>query len=274
MRKTFTQSVRCISPVYFYFFIFTLVFLSCRSDHKDTSDSIALVPLPPVGEDFYLDITASSGIDFKHSIGDDHLTNIIESVGGGAAFLDYDQDGWMDIYITNGNYHDRLSDEEFKPETIHRNQLYRNRGDGTYENVTKNAGVGHEGFGMGITVGDFNNDCYPDLYISNHGPNVLYKNNGDGTFTDISEKAGVDGDESSVGSVWLDYDNDGLLDLYIGNYLSFDPDYKFYYAPDGFPGPMSFDGEIDRLYKNLGNDTFEDVTEAMGVFNPNGKSVV
>lgn len=273
MIKTFTQSVRCISPAHFYFFVFTLIFLSCRSDRKDTSGSIALVPLPPVGEDFYLDITASSGIDFKHSIGDDNLTNIIESVGGGAAFLDYDQDGWMDIYVTNGNYHDRLSDEEYEPEKIHRNQLFRNLGDGTYKNVTKKAGVGHEGFGMGITVGDINNDGYPDMYISNHGPNVLYKNNGNGTFTDISKKAGVAGDESSVGAVWLDYDNDGLLDLYVGNYLSFDPDYKFYYAPDGFPGPMSFDGEIDRLYKNLGNDTFEDVTESMGVYNPNGRAM-
>lgn len=234
---------------------------------------MALIPLPPIGEDFYLDITASSGIDFKHSIGDDKLTNIIESVGGGSAFLDYDQDGLMDLYVTNGNYHDRLSDEEFKPEKIHRNQLYRNLGDGTYENVTQKAGVGHEGFGMGITVGDFNNDAYPDLYISNHGPNVLYKNNGNGTFSDISSTAGVGGDESSVGAVWLDYDNDGLLDLFIGNYLSFDPDYKFYYAPDGFPGPMSFDGEIDRLYKNLGNDTFQDVTEAMGVYNPNGRAM-
>lgn len=275
MKKKCTQVHRNLSPAHFYIIIFTLVLLSCQSDHKGTSSlsSIALEPMPPVGGDYYLDITKNSGIDFTHSIGDDHLTNIIESVGGGAAFLDYDQDGWMDIYMTNGNYHDRLSDEKFTPEKSHQNQLYRNLGDGTYENVTQKAGVGHKGFGMGITVGDFDNSGFPDLYVSNHGPNVLYKNNGNGTFVDVSKKAGVDGEQTSVGAVWLDFDNDGLIDLYVGNYLSFDPDYKFYYAPDGFPGPMSFDGAIDRLYRNLGDEKFEDVTKTMEVFNPNGRAM-
>ncbi len=258
-----------------YLLLFILLAISCQPGGKsaETSNAAFLDPVPQKGDDFFLDVTRSSGIDFLHSIGDDHLTNIIESVGGGAAFLDYDQDGWMDIYMANGNYHERLSDQEFKPEQVHMNQLFRNKGDGTFENVTKKAGVGHTGFGMGVTVGDMDNDGFPDIYVSNHGPNVLYKNNGNGTFTDISIKAGVAGDESSVGAVWLDYDNDGFLDLYVGNYLSFDPDYKFYYAPDGFPGPMSFDGEIDRLYRNLGNGRFEDVTEAMGVYNPNGRAM-
>jgi len=275
MRRTITRRFRKCTFSTIYFIALALFIFSCDSGKKDSKseESQNREPLPSIGQDYFLDITKSSGIDFRHSIGDDHLTNIIESVGGGAAFLDYDQDGWMDIYAVSGNFHERLSDQAYKPEKVYRNQLYRNLGDGTYENVTEKAGVGDDGFGMGITVGDFNNDGFPDLYVSNHGPNVLYKNNGDGTFTDISKKAGIDGDQSSVGAVWLDYDNDGLLDLYVGNYLSFDPDYKFFYAPDGFPGPMSFDGEIDRLYKNLGNDTFEDVTEAMGVFNPNGRGM-
>jgi enediyne biosynthesis protein E4 len=272
MRKNYTRQI--LSGFHTAAIALLLLF-ACNSENKksESTNEAFLQPIPPVGADFFLDVTKSSGIDFQHSIGDDHLTNIIESVGGGAAFLDYDQDGWMDLYMVSGNFHERLSDQAFKPEKVHTNHLYRNKGDGTFEDVTQKAKVGDTGYGMGVTVGDYNNDGFPDLYISNHGPNVLYKNNGNGTFSDVSKKAGVAGDESSVGAVWVDYDNDGLLDLYVGNYLHFDPNYKFYYAPDGFPGPEAFDGEADRLFKNLGNDKFEDVTEAMGVFNPNGRAM-
>jgi len=271
MIGNFTKLLKTYS---YYTLISALIFFACQSGEQTANEDNPFTdPIPQVGEDFYLNVTKSSGINFKHFIGDDHLTNIIESVGGGGAFFDFDQDGWMDLYMVSGSFHDRLSDQEYKPTEKHTNKLFRNKGDGTFEDVTKKAGVGHDGYGMGITIGDYNNDGYPDLYISNHGPNVLYKNNGNGTFTDVSKKAGISGDESSVGAVWMDYDNDGLLDLYVGNYLSFDPDYKFYYAPDGFPGPMAFDGETDRLYRNLGNDKFEDVTEAMGVFSENGRAM-
>lgn len=271
MTRNFTRLLETYS---FSTLIFTLTIFGCQPGRKSAeSNTSFLNPIPVSTDDFYLNVTRSSGIDFKHSIGDDHLTNIIESVGGGAAFLDFDQDGWMDLYMANGCFHDRLSDQDHKPTEVFTNQLYRNKGDGTFENVTKKAGVGHGGYGMGVAIGDYNNDGFPDIYVTNHGPNVLYKNNGNGTFTDISKKAGIAGDDSSVGAVWFDFDNDGLLDLYVGNYLSFDPNYKFYYAPDGFPGPLAFDGAIDRLYKNLGNDRFEDVTEAMGVFSENGRAM-
>lgn len=229
--------------------------------------------MPPRGTDFFLDITEASGINFTHTIGDHHLSNLVESVGGGAAWLDYDQDGFIDLYVVNGAHVEGLSDEGEPLDYVPINKLYRNLGDGTFEETTRKAGVGDAGYGMGVTVGDFNNDGYPDIYVSNYGPNILYLNKGNGTFEDVSDKAGVAGNECSVGAVWLDYDNDGQLDLYVGNYIAFNPEYSYYYAPDGFPGPMAYDGQPDRLFRNKGNGTFEDVTEKMGVYSPEGRAM-
>nr|MCU0363644.1 VCBS repeat-containing protein [Bacteroidales bacterium] len=127
---------------------------------------------------------------------------------------------------------------------------------------------------MGASVGDFNNDGYPDIYVSNYGPNILYKNNGNGTFSDFTKKAMVGGgQECSVGAVWLDYDNDTNLDLYVGNYLKFDPEYKYYYAPDGFPGPMAYDREADWLFRNNGDGTFSEVSAEMGITDLDGRAM-
>jgi hypothetical protein len=177
------------------------------------------------------------------------------------------------LYICSGTWLEGLSDGP-KPADPPGNHLYRNRQDGTFEDVTKKAGVGGPWYTMGATVGDFNNDGYPDLYLSNYGPNVLLKNNGNGTFSDVTKRANVaGGDEFSVGAVWLDYDNDGLLDLYVGNYLNFDPEYKYFYAPDGFPGPMAYDSQKDILYHNSGDGTFKDVTESMGIIDVDGRAM-
>jgi hypothetical protein len=228
--------------------------------------------VPESNGDFFQKVTPQTGITFKHSIGDSHLDNLVETVGGGAAFLDFDQDGHMDLFATSGSFTEKLSEGEV-PEGEQVSRLYRNLRNGTFEDVTKKAGVDHGGYGMGLTVGDFDNDGYPDIYITCYGPNVLYHNNGDGTFTDVSKNAGVEGDQCSVGAVWLDYDRDSYLDLYVGNYIKYDPEYGYFYAPDGFPGPMAYDGQQDRLYHNRGDGTFEDVTMAMGIINPDGRAM-
>ncbi|MEI8224513.1 MAG: CRTAC1 family protein [Bacteroidota bacterium] len=259
-------------------FIFLLIFLlilsGCQSNNKPSSkkQKQSVSTVPPANDDYFQEIGKEIGLDFIQSIGDDELTNIVESSGGGAAFLDYDQDGYIDLYICSGTWVEGLSGDE-KPAKLPENHLYWNRHDGTFEDVTKKAGVGGPWYSMGITVGDYNNDGYPDLYVSNYGANVLYKNNGNGTFTDVTKRAKVGGNEFSVGAAWLDYDNDGLLDLYVGNYVNFDPQYKYFYAPDGFPGPMAYDSQQDVLYHNKGNGIFEDVTKSMGIIDIDGRAM-
>jgi hypothetical protein len=220
----------------------------------------------------FRDVAWQAGIDFVHSIGDDELSNLVESSGGGAAFLDFDRDAHLDLYVTNGSFIDGFSGGQ-RPKAPYTNRLYRNRGDGTFEDVTSRARVGDTGYGMGVVVGDYDNDGYPDIYVSNYGPNVLYHNEGDGTFSDVTDRAGVGGDGCSVGAAWQDYDNDGLLDLYVGNYVEFDPDYDLYYAPDGYPGPLAYPGQPDVLYRNLGDGEFEDFTERLGILRPDGRAM-
>ncbi|MFQ6091518.1 MAG: CRTAC1 family protein [bacterium] len=214
----------------------------------------------------FVDVTAQSGIMFQHSFGDDDMSNILESTGSGCAFFDYDGDGHLDIYAVSGCYLDGINDIGHKGLRL-TNHLYRNNGDGTFTDVTEQAGVGDEGYGMGCVVGDYDNDGDPDLYVTNYGPNTLYRNNGDGTFRDVTEEAGVGDTLWGVGAVFFDYNNDGYLDLYVGNYLEFDPEYRLYYEADEFPGPLAYPGQRDVLYRNNGDGTFTDVTEAAGVLN-------
>jgi enediyne biosynthesis protein E4 len=255
-----------------FLFIIVLTVLSCQSNTSSKKQSVAFVPA--ANDDYFQEIGKEIGIDFIHTIGDKELTNIVESSGAGAAFLDYDQDGFIDLYVCNGSWVKGLNSGD-KPEITTGNHLYHNRGDGTYEDLTKKAGVGGPWYSMGVTVGDYNNDGFPDMYVSNYGTNVLYKNNGNGTFTDVTKRAMVAGKESdfNTGAVWFDYDNDGFLDLYVGKYLNFDPNYKYYYAPDGFPGPMSYDAQPDLLYHNMGDGTFEDVTKQMGITDLDGRAM-
>jgi hypothetical protein len=198
---------------------------------------------------------------------------LIETMGGGGAFLDYDSDGWMDIYLVNVGatpYH--------KPKTPIRNALYRNNGDGTFADVTEKAGVAGGGFGQGVAVGDFNNDDRPDIYVTNYGKNILYRNNGDGTFTDATDKAGVGDTRWSTSAAFFDYDRDGLLDLFVCNYMDWDFS-KNVFCGENRPGyrsychPNNFKGISNVLYRNNGDGTFADVTKKSGIETNDGKGL-
>jgi hypothetical protein len=222
------------------------------------------------GEVRFTDVTAAAGIDFVETIGDHKMTNIVESAGVGCAFLDYDGDGWMDVYLVTGCWTKGLSDPELDPREREKlasftDRLYRNRGDGTFRDVTARAGLARQGYGMGVIAADYDGDGDQDIYVTNYGPNFLYRNNGDGTFSEGAKAAGVDDPRFSVGAVLLDYDRDGRLDLYVGNYVTYDPDYKYYYAPDGFPGPLAYTGQQDKLFRGKADGTFTDVTAQAGM---------
>lgn len=217
----------------------------------------------------FADVTAAAGIHFVHSFGDDKMSSILEATGSGCMFLDYDQDGWMDIYAVNGAYLEGINDAPAVPGSLDtlQNRLYRNQGDGTFVDVTARSGAGDRGYGMGCINGDYDGDGRADLYITNYGRNTLLRNNGDGTFSDRTSAAGVGDSLWGVGTAFFDLENDGDLDLYVGNYLEFDPEYRLYYAADLFPGPLSYPGQPDVLYRNEGDGTFTDITAEAGVLN-------
>jgi hypothetical protein len=221
----------------------------------------------------FTDTTAQAGVSFKHVSSPDKRY-IVESMSGGVALFDYDNDGWQDIYFVNS-----LTVELYRAKGKTRSALYRNNGDGTFTDVTDKAGVGDIGWGMGVAVGDYNNDGFNDLYVTCVGPNRLMKNNGNGTFTDVTGAAGVGDPRWSAGAAFMDYDNDGDLDLFVANYVAFD----FNNLPDqikgrpclykGIPvqcGPRGLPGDGDTLYRNNGDGTFTDVTKKAGVSDPNG----
>jgi hypothetical protein len=223
----------------------------------------------------FTDVTKQAGINFKHSYGDFDLSNIVEGTGAGAMFFDYDNDGWLDIYLINGCWLKTVNDNRGRSlRDKLTNSLYRNNKDGTFSDVTKEAGVGDKGFGFGCSAADFDNDGDLDLYVLNYGPNVLYRNNADGTFTDITKSSGLANPNWSLSAPWFDYDGDSDLDVYVANYLEYDSGkFRSYYAAAGYPGPLSYRGQPDTLYRNNGDGTFTDVTKEAGIFQPNGRAM-
>jgi len=226
-------------------------------------------PLPVFAE-----VTQQAGIAFQHSYGDIKMDNIVKAAGGGAMFFDYDGDGWLDIYLCNGRYNPEIcSNRGRNLRGKLRNALYRNNRDGTFTDTTEKAGVAGGGSAFGCSAADFDNDGDLDLLVLGFGPDEFYRNNGDGTFTDISNESGLNDPRWGLQAVWFDYDGDGLLDVYVVNYLKYDGTKIPFYAPTGFPGPLTYQGEPDALYRNKGDGTFVEVTKEAGVFNPNGRGM-
>ena len=240
-----------------------------------TAFSAALVGAAEPTLPVFTDVTGEAGIRAKHSFGDFELSNIVEGTGAGAMFFDYDGDGWLDIYCVNGCWLKEVNDNRGRQlRGKLANSLYHNNGDGTFTDVTQQAGVGDKGFGFGCSAADFDGDGDLDLYVLNYGPNVFYRNNGDGTFTDVSRQSGLDNPLWSLSAPWFDYDGDGDLDVYVANYLQYDAGaFRSYYAAANYPGPLSYSGQPDALYRNNGDGTFTDVAREAGVYNPDGRAM-
>jgi hypothetical protein len=228
----------------------------------------------------FQDYSEKAGLTrWRHTMGTPDDTFIIETVGSGVALLDYDNDGWLDIYLVNGSTYDAMSGKTSPP----RAALFHNNHDGTFTDVAQQAGVTNERWGFGVAVGDYDNDGWPDLYVTNFGKNRLYHNNHDGTFSDVAEKAGVALGNWSTGATFGDYDGDGRLDLFVPGYVHYDMDHP---PVPGSPvvafsscefrgvkvmcGPRGLKGEPDHLFHNNGDGTFTDVSVKAGVSDANG----
>ena len=248
------------------FFLFPFVFFLCAFPTASLT--------PPESRVVFTDVTRASGVTFKH-VYSSEKKYILESMSGGVALFDYDNDGWLDIYFVNAPTVATAAD----PHSA-RSELWRNNGDGTFTDVTDKAGVGFPGWGMGVATGDYDNDGWEDLYVTCFGPNRLYHNNGDGTFTDVAEKAGVADPRWSTGAAFGDYNNDGLLDLFVANYVDIKLDnlpefgkgkYCQFQGISVQCGPRGLAGAGDSLYLNNGDGTFTDVSKKAGVADAEGR---
>jgi len=244
-----------------------------RRQKLDNASSV--VERSPVGVNF-INTAKTSGLNAKTIFGGEHKNKyLLETTGCGVAFYDYDNDGWLDIFLVNGT---RL--EGFPAGQEPSNHLFKNNRDGTFTDVTLKAGLAHSGWGQGVCIGDYDNDGCEDLFITYFGKNVLYHNNGDGTFTDVSEKSGIAGSGKrwNTGCAFVDYDRDGKLDLFVANYI--DMDLATAPVPESGPclykgimvacGPPGLNGGKNLLFHNNGDGTFTDVSESAGILQANG----
>ncbi len=220
----------------------------------------------------FADITAQAGIQFQHNSGAYGGKLLPETLGSGCAFLDYDADGWQDILLINGM---DWPGHKRQRSTL---RLYKNNRNGTFTDVTKAAGLDVEMYGMGVAVGDYNNDGFPDIFITCVGQNRLFRNTGKGTFLDVTRASGLSARQAfSTSALWFDYDRDGLLDLFVCNYVRWSPEHDVFCSLDGkhksFCTPEAYRGDTCWLFHNRGDGTFEDVTATSGIFDSSSKSL-
>jgi hypothetical protein len=218
------------------------------------------------------DVTAQAGLNFRHNSGAFGAKFLPETLGPGCAFLDYDNDGWLDILLVNGA---DWPGHKRQRSTL---SLYRNNRNGTFTDVTQRAGLAVEMYGMGVAVADYDNDGFPDILITAVGQNRLFHNTGKGTFVDVTQKAGLGGRSAfSTSAMWFDYDRDGLLDLFVCNYVKWSPEHDVFCSVDGknksFCTPEAFHGSTCWLFRNRGNGAFEDVTAKSGIFDTTSKAL-
>jgi hypothetical protein len=230
----------------------------------------------------FTDITAQTRIDFKHAASMTSQKYLLESMGGGVAMFDYDADGRLDLYFTNGARLDDPMPKTAAPDkrdAKYWNRLYRQKADGTFEDTTERAGVRGAGYSMGVAAADYDADGFVDLYVTAYGGNTLYRNRGDGTFEDVSVRAGVRGAGWSTSAGWLDYDRDGRLDLFVARYMDWDFERGSIYCGDTRPGfraychPDNFKGTSNLLFHQKADGTFEDVSAAAKIMDASGKGL-
>jgi hypothetical protein len=233
--------------------------------------ALAAAAASPLGFEF-TDVTEQAGIHFRHNSGAYGGKLLPETLGSGCAFLDYDNDGWQDILLVNAMDWPGHKRQRSTP------HLYRNNRDGTFADVTKSAGLDIEMYGMGVAVGDYDNDGFADILITCVGQSRLFHNTGTGAFTEVTRASGLQGHTGfSTSALWLDYDRDGLLDLFICNYVRWSPEHDVFCSVDGqrksYCTPEAYRGDTCWLFHNRGNGTFEDVTATSGIFDSSSKSL-
>lgn len=233
----------------------------------------SLIAAPDAQPGFrFTDVTSASGIGFRHNSGAYGAKLLPETMGPGCAFLDYDNDGWLDILLVNG------SDWPGHKKQTSTMRLYRNNRDGTFTDVTERAGLAVEMYGLGVAVADYDNDGFPDIYVTAVGQNRLFRNTGRGSFVDVTGHAGLGGRSAfSTSALWFDYDRDGFLDLFVCNYVRWSPEHDVFCSVDGthksYCTPEAYHGSTCWLFHNRGNGTFEDVTAKSGIFDTSSKAL-